>query len=64
MLKLAHCKNIGLFYSWEPVFVDMEQRLCVMSVGFLLTNRNDAVILRGPKKNGMFMSIYYYIFYY
>lgn len=37
--------------NWEPVFVDMEHRLCVMSVGFLLTNRNDAIILRGPKKN-------------
>lgn len=40
------------FSSWVPVFVDDEQRLAVMSIGFLLASRNDAVIWRGPKKNG------------
>ncbi|XP_022236652.1 cytosolic Fe-S cluster assembly factor NUBP2 homolog, partial [Limulus polyphemus] len=38
---------------WVPVFVDQQQTLAVMSIGFLLTNRNDAVIWRGPKKNAM-----------
>ena len=40
------------FSSWVPVFVDEERRLAVMSIGFLLASRNDAVIWRGPKKNG------------
>ena len=30
----------------------VEENLGVMSVGFLLTNPDDAVIWRGPKKNG------------
>ncbi|XP_034613149.1 cytosolic Fe-S cluster assembly factor NUBP1-like isoform X2 [Trachemys scripta elegans] len=31
----------------------VEENLCVMSVGFLLSGPDDAVIWRGPKKNGM-----------
>ena len=27
--------------------------LAVMSIGFLLNNQNDAVIWRGPRKNGL-----------
>jgi hypothetical protein len=34
------------------VFVDASQKLAVMSIGFLLQNRDDAVVWRGPKKNG------------
>ncbi len=37
--------------GWSPVFV--EDNLGVMSVGFLLSSPDDAVIWRGPKKNGL-----------
>lgn len=37
--------------GWSPVF--LEDNLAVMSVGFLLSSPDDAVIWRGPKKNGM-----------
>jgi Mrp family chromosome partitioning ATPase len=37
--------------GWEPVWVD--DNLGVMSVQFMLPNRDDAVIWRGPKKNGL-----------
>lgn len=37
--------------GWSPVFV--EDNLGVMSVGFLLSSPTDAVIWRGPKKNGL-----------
>jgi Mrp family chromosome partitioning ATPase len=40
--------------GWVPVFVDKaEGRLGCMSVGFLLRNKGDSVVWRGPKKNGM-----------
>jgi len=35
------------------VFADEQQRLAVMSIGFLLQNPDDAVIWRGPKKTAM-----------
>ncbi|KAJ8387086.1 hypothetical protein AAFF_G00160260 [Aldrovandia affinis] len=37
--------------GWSPVYV--EDNLAVMSIGFLLSGPDDAVIWRGPKKNGM-----------
>lgn len=37
--------------GWSPVFVD--ENLSVMSIGFLLSSPDDAIIWRGPKKNGM-----------
>jgi Mrp family chromosome partitioning ATPase len=37
--------------GWIPAYVDKEQRLGIMSIGFLLTSDTDAVIWRGPKKN-------------
>ncbi|EGC39165.1 nucleotide binding protein 1 [Dictyostelium purpureum] len=37
--------------GWDPVYV--EDNLAVMSVGFLLDKEEDAVIWRGPKKNGL-----------
>ena len=40
------------FSSWVPVFADQEQRLGVMSIGFLLQQQDDAVVWRGPKKTG------------
>lgn len=39
--------------GWVPVYADREQRLAVMSTGFLLRRRNDSVVWRGPKKNAM-----------
>lgn len=37
--------------GWSPVSV--EDNLCLMSIGFLLGSPDDAIIWRGPKKNGM-----------
>ncbi|XP_018325930.1 cytosolic Fe-S cluster assembly factor NUBP1 homolog isoform X2 [Agrilus planipennis] len=37
--------------GWSPVYV--EDNLSVMSIGFLLSNPDDAIIWRGPKKNGI-----------
>lgn len=34
------------------MYADEHQRLSCMSIGFLLTNKNDSVVWRGPKKNG------------
>lgn len=39
--------------GWVPVYTDAEQNLAVMSIGFLLNNRNNAVVWRGPKKTAM-----------
>ncbi|XP_035222626.1 cytosolic Fe-S cluster assembly factor NUBP2 homolog [Stegodyphus dumicola] len=41
--------------GWTPVYTDKSQTLAVMSIGFLLNSRNDAVVWRGPKKNGIFL---------
>lgn len=38
-------------YGWSPVYV--QDNLGVMSIGFLLPNPDDAVIWRGPRKNGI-----------
>ena len=37
--------------GWSPVFVS--DNLGVMSIGFMLSNPDDAVIWRGPRKNGL-----------
>jgi len=37
--------------GWSPVYV--EDNISVMSVGFLLSSADDAVIWRGPRKNGI-----------
>ncbi|KAL1203404.1 Cytosolic Fe-S cluster assembly factor NBP35 [Cardamine amara subsp. amara] len=42
-----HQSNFG----WSPVYV--EDNLGVMSIGFMLPNSDDAVIWRGPRKNGL-----------
>lgn len=40
--------------GWVPVYADgADTRLACMSVGFLLKNKGDSVVWRGPKKNGM-----------
>jgi len=43
----VHHSNVG----WSPVYV--QDNLAVMSIGFLLNDPNEAIIWRGPKKNGM-----------
>lgn len=45
--ETIHITNAG----WNPVWVS--DNLSVMSVQFMLPNRDDAVIWRGPKKNGL-----------
>ncbi len=45
--ETIHVSNSG----WSPVWVS--DNLAVMSVQFMLPNRDDAVIWRGPKKNGL-----------
>ncbi|KAK5121403.1 cytosolic Fe-S cluster assembly factor nbp35 [Meristemomyces frigidus] len=45
--ETIHVSSTG----WEPVWVS--ENLGVMSVQFMLPNRDDAVIWRGPKKNGL-----------
>uniref|UniRef100_A0A6B2EDQ6 Cytosolic Fe-S cluster assembly factor NUBP2 homolog n=1 Tax=Phlebotomus kandelakii TaxID=1109342 RepID=A0A6B2EDQ6_9DIPT len=39
--------------GWVPVYTDNEKNLAVMSIGFLLKNRDDPVVWRGPKKTAM-----------
>jgi len=39
--------------GWVPIYTDESQTLAVMSIGFLLKNREDPVIWRGPKKTMM-----------
>lgn len=45
--ETIHVSNAG----WSPVWVT--NNLVVMSVQFMLPSRDDAVIWRGPKKNGL-----------
>lgn len=42
-----HRSNAG----WSPVYV--QDNLGVMSIGFMLPNPDDAVVWRGPRKNGL-----------
>nr|XP_040132803.1 cytosolic Fe-S cluster assembly factor NUBP2 isoform X2 [Ictidomys tridecemlineatus] len=39
--------------GWVPVFVDQEQSISLMSVGFLLERPDEAVVWRGPKKSAL-----------
>lgn len=40
--------------GWSPVYVPIDQgSLAVMSIGFMLPNQDDAIIWRGPRKNGL-----------
>jgi len=43
----VHRSNSG----WSPVYV--QENLGVMSIAFMLPKKTDAVIWRGPKKNGL-----------
>ena len=40
------------------MYSDPSQKLAVMSISFLLSSRDDAVVWRGPKKNGMPYTVY------
>lgn len=55
--RMLGMDNHGVHQStdgWVPVYADgSEARLACMSVGFLLKNKGDSVVWRGPKKNGM-----------
>ena len=42
-----HSSNLG----WSPAY--FQDNLGVVSIGFMLPNQDDAVIWRGPKKNGL-----------
>lgn len=37
--------------GWSPIYV--QDNLAMMSIAFLLQNRNDAVIWRGARKNAL-----------
>eukprot|EP00959_Pyramimonas_sp_CCMP1952_P088892 1860047-Pyramimonas_sp.AAC.1 len=37
--------------GWSPVYV--QDNLGVMSIGFMLQSPDDAVVWRGPRKNGL-----------
>jgi Mrp family chromosome partitioning ATPase len=39
--------------GWVPVYVDTKKLLGVMSIQFLLKNKDDAIVWRGPKKSAM-----------
>eukprot|EP00126_Sphaerothecum_destruens_P009841 Sdes_comp20605_c0_seq1m15623 len=52
--KIMGCEGEQVHHSgsgWSPIFV--AENLAVMSIGFLLNSPEDAVIWRGPKKNGL-----------
>lgn len=52
--KMLGVENESIHVSgegWSPVWVS--DNLCTMSVQFMLPNRDDAVIWRGAKKNGL-----------
>jgi Mrp family chromosome partitioning ATPase len=40
-------------HGWVPVYADKEQRLCVMSIAFLIEDPDAPVVWRGPKKNAV-----------
>ncbi|KAM9584082.1 cytosolic Fe-S cluster assembly factor NUBP2 isoform 1-T1 [Trichechus inunguis] len=52
MLQAQGCAVHQCDSGWVPVFVDQEQSVALMSVGFLLETPDEAVVWRGPKKNG------------
>ena len=60
---VSHCKIfyinyvfLHLSYNSSIAFLQfVDENLSVMSVGFLLASLDDAVIWRGPKKNGIFL---------
>ena len=52
--RMLGCENEDVHGSssgWMPVYV--KDNLAVISIGFMLTEKDDAVIWRGPRKNGL-----------
>lgn len=47
--KKVHQSSAG----WVPVYTDSTQQLGLMSLGFLLSDRGNSVVWRGPKKTAM-----------
>lgn len=45
--RQVHSSNDG----WQPIYV--KENLGVMSIGFLIDDKNEAIIWRGPRKNGL-----------
>ncbi|CAD8182386.1 unnamed protein product [Paramecium pentaurelia] len=43
----VHSSNNG----WQPIYIN--ENLGVMSIGFLIDNKDEAIIWRGPRKNGL-----------
>ncbi|KAG1944491.1 cytosolic Fe-S cluster assembly factor nubp2 [Pimephales promelas] len=39
--------------GWVPVYADPQQKLALMSIGFLLEDSDEAVVWRGPKKTAL-----------
>jgi Mrp family chromosome partitioning ATPase len=53
MLHIDDKKVMQTTSGWIPIYLDTEQRFSAMSIGFLLPNKDSAVVWRGPKKNAM-----------
>jgi Mrp family chromosome partitioning ATPase len=51
MLGLVGSKVHQSASGWSPVWLD--ENLGVMSIGFMLPDTDDAIIWRGPRKNGL-----------
>lgn len=53
MFGIEHKQMYQSNKGWTPVFVDGDERLCVVSLGFLIGDRGNSVAWRGPKKTLM-----------
>ncbi|XP_006901980.1 PREDICTED: cytosolic Fe-S cluster assembly factor NUBP2 [Elephantulus edwardii] len=53
MFRAQGCAVHQCDSGWVPVYVDQEQSVALMSVGFLLEMPDEAVVWRGPKKNAL-----------
>jgi Mrp family chromosome partitioning ATPase len=56
MPELFHLSDAQIYQSdngWIPVYTDPSKTMGLVSLGFLLKNRDEPVIWRGPKKNAM-----------
>nr|CAG4648781.1 EOG090X0A5B [Polyphemus pediculus] len=53
MLGLQDTNSYQSSEGWVPVYTSQEKTLGVMSLGFLLQDKDSAVVWRGPKKNAL-----------
>ena len=66
MFYRLKCLYRNYYCRWVPVYTSPEQTLGVMSIGFLLNKKDDPVVWRGPKKNGilnLFNLINYFLYF-